>query len=138
MLANSEGQKIGYVAVVVQDYDEAIAFYTKKLRFDLIEDASLGAGKRWVLVAPSNSQGSCLLLARATTPEQASRIGNQTGGRVFLFLHTDDFWRDYHAMKSRGVEFREEPREETYGRVAVFEDLYGNRWDLLELKKPQE
>lgn len=131
-------QKIGYVAVVVRDYDEAIAFYTKTLRFDLIEDTALGGGKRWVLVAPAGSQETLVLLAKAATPEQESRIGNQTGGRVFLFLHTDDFWRDYRDMKSRGVIFREEPREEGYGTVAVFEDLYGNWWDLLELKKQNE
>ena len=129
-------QKLGCVTLLVRDYDEAINFYTKILRFDLIEDTALGKGKRWVLVAPANSQETRLLLAKATTPEQESRIGNQTGGRVFLFLHTDDFWRDYRDMKSRGVAFREEPREEVYGTVAVFEDLYGNKWDLLELKKP--
>lgn len=91
-------------------------------------------GKRWVLIAPPGMAGSCLLLAKAATPEQASRIGNQTGGRVFLFLHTDDFWRDYHDMRSRGAQFMEEPRQESYGTVAIFVDLYGNRWDLLELK----
>jgi len=131
-------QKIGYIAVLVRDYDDAIAFYTKRLRFELIEDTGLGGGKRWVLVAPAGSQEARVLLAKATTPEQESRIGNQTGGRVFLFLHTDDFWRDYHDMKSRGVTFRGEPREEGYGTVAVFEDLYGNRWDLLELKKSNQ
>lgn len=128
-------QEIGYVAVVVREYDEAIAFYTGALGFDLIEDTPLGEGKRWVLVAPPGSAiGTRLLLARAATPEQAERIGNQTGGRVFLFLHTDDFWRDYRALQSRGVHFLEEPRQEGYGTVVVFEDLYGNRWDLLELK----
>jgi catechol 2,3-dioxygenase-like lactoylglutathione lyase family enzyme len=127
-------QTIGYVALVVRDYDEAIAFYTNVLRFGLVEDTSLGAGKRWVLVAPPNSTGTRLLLARAATPEQESRIGNQTGGRVFLFLHTDDFWRDYREMKSRGVKFRRDPKEESYGTVAVFEDLYGNQWDLLQLR----
>jgi catechol 2,3-dioxygenase-like lactoylglutathione lyase family enzyme len=127
-------QKIGYIALLVRDYDEAISFYTNKLRFDLIEDTDLGYGKRWVLVAPPHSAGSCLLLAKAASPDQEKCIGNQTGGRVFLFLHTDDFWRDYRAMKSRGVTFCEEPREEAYGTVAVFEDLYGNKWDLLELK----
>jgi uncharacterized glyoxalase superfamily protein PhnB len=100
----------------------------------LVEDTALGNGKRWVLVRPPNSQGTSLLLAQAATAEQASRIGNQTGGRVFLFLHTDDFWRDYQSMRERGVKFREEPREEAYGTVAVFEDLYGNKWDLLQLK----
>jgi catechol 2,3-dioxygenase-like lactoylglutathione lyase family enzyme len=129
-------QDIGYVAVVVRDYDEAIAFYTNVLRFHLVEDTPLGAGKRWVLVAPPNSKGTRLLLARAATSEQESRIGNQTGGRVFLFLHTDDFWRDYRDMKSRGVTFRRDPKEESYGTVAVFEDLYGNQWDLLQLTSP--
>lgn len=127
-------QQIGYVTVVVRDYDEAIVFYTKVLGFDLIEDTDLGGGKRWVLVAPSNSTGTCLLLARAATPLQESRIGDQTGRRVFLFLHTDDCWRDYHAMRFRGVVFEGEPRQESYGMVAVFNDLYGNRWDLLQLK----
>jgi catechol 2,3-dioxygenase-like lactoylglutathione lyase family enzyme len=127
-------QTLGYVSVVVRDYDEAIAFFTHALGFTLFEDTDLGQGKRWVLVGPANSRGTCLLLARAANPEQASRIGNQTGGRVFLFLHTDDFWSDYHGMKERGVRFRETPREEEYGTVAVFEDLYGNKWDLLQLK----
>lgn len=127
-------QKIGYITLLVQDYDEAIAFYTRQLQFDLIEDTDLGTGKRWVLVAPPNTTGTCLLLARAASPEQAQRIGDQTGGRVFLFLHTADFWRDYRAMQARGVSFCEEPREEPYGIVVVFEDLYGNKWDLLELK----
>ena len=127
-------QTLGHVALVVRDYDEALAFFTQKLGFQLIEDTVLAPGKRWVLVRPPNSQGSSLLLAQASTPEQVSRIGNQTGGRVFLFLHTDDFWRDYREMKARGVKFRESPREESYGTVAVFEDLYGNKWDLLERK----
>jgi catechol 2,3-dioxygenase-like lactoylglutathione lyase family enzyme len=124
---------IGYVAVVVKDYDEAIAFYTQKLGFDLIEDRPV-EGKRWVLVAPRNSQGTHLLLAKAATPEQESRIGNQTGGRVFLFLQTENFWGDYHEFKRRGVVFVREPKEEAYGTVAVFQDLYGNKWDLLQLK----
>jgi lactoylglutathione lyase len=124
--------QIGYVALVVREYDEAIAYYTGALGFELVEDTPLD-GKRWVLVRPPAGGGTCLLLARAVNPDQASRIGNQTGGRVFLFLHTDDFWRDYEAMRSRGVCFMEEPRHEAYGTVAVFEDLYGNRWDLLEL-----
>jgi len=127
-------QSIGYVALVVRDYDEAIAFFTHALAFTLVEDTPLGGGKRWVLVQPPNSQGTSLLLARAANAEQESCIGNQTGGRVFLFLHTDDFWRDYRDMMARGVRFREQPREETYGTVAVFEDLYGNKWDLLQLK----
>jgi catechol 2,3-dioxygenase-like lactoylglutathione lyase family enzyme len=131
-------QNLGYVALVVRDYDEAIAYFTQKLGFRLVEDSGAtdrnGQDKRWVLVAPQGSPGTNLLLARASTPEEASRIGNQTGGRVFLFLHTDDFWRDYRAMTARGVKFFETPREESYGTVAVFEDLYGNKWDLLQLK----
>jgi catechol 2,3-dioxygenase-like lactoylglutathione lyase family enzyme len=127
-------QTLGYVALVVRNYDEALAFFTQTLGFTVVEDTALGNGKRSVLVRPPNSQGTSLPLAQAATAEQASRIGNQTGGRVFLFLHTDDFWRDYREMKARGVKFREEPREEAYGTVAVFEDLYGNKWDLLELK----
>jgi catechol 2,3-dioxygenase-like lactoylglutathione lyase family enzyme len=128
-------QTIGYIALVVRDYDEAIAFYCQKLGFELIEDSAStdrqGRDKRWVLVAPQGSTGTQLLLARASTPEEESRIGNQTGGRVFLFLHSDDFWRDYRAMTGRGVKFIREPKEEDYGTVAVFEDLYGNQWDLL-------
>lgn len=131
-------QKLGYVALVVRDYDEAITFFTHALAFTVVEDTLLGGGKRWVLVQPPNSQGTSLLLARAANAEQESRIGNQTGGRVFLFLHTDDFWRDYRNMMARGVRFREQPREETYGTVAVFEDLYGNKWDLLQLKNKAE
>jgi len=127
-------QQIGYVALLVRDYDEALAFYTGILGFDLLEDTALGGGKRWVLVAPPGATGTNLLLAKATTPEQMARIGDQTGRRVFLFLHTDDFWRDYHALRARGLQFTEEPRQESYGTVAVFVDLYGNRWDLLELK----
>jgi len=128
-------QTIAYLALVVRDYDEAIAFYTQRLGFDLLEDTDLGGGKRWVRVAPRGEAGSGLLLARAVTEEQSSRVGNQTGGRVFLFLHTDDFWRDYNAMKARGVKFNEEPREEAYGTVVVFEDLYGNKWDMIERKE---
>ena len=127
-------QKIGSVSLLVRDYDDAIAFYTKRLHFTLIEDTALGDAKRWVLLAPPSAQGTCLLLAKAATREQESRVGNQTGGRVFLFLHTDDFWRDYHDMKAHGVNFQGEPRQEAYGTVVVFEDLYGNKWDLLELK----
>ena len=131
-------QSLGYVALVVRDYDEAIAYFTQKLGFRLVEDSGAidrnGQDKRWVLVAPQGSPGTNLLLARASTPEETSRIGNQTGGRVFLFLHTDDFWRDYRAMTARGVKFLETPREEPYGTVAMFEDLYGNKWDLLQLK----
>lgn len=126
--------KLGYVALVVRDYDDAIKFYTQALGFLLIEDTDLGGGKRWVRVRPPGSTGTDLLLAKAVNPEQASRIGNQTGGRVFLFLHTDDFWRDYREMTGRGVKFCRPPSEELYGTVAVFEDLYGNKWDLLQLK----
>jgi lactoylglutathione lyase len=131
-------QKLGYVALVIRDYDEAITFYTQSLGFRLIEDTDLGDGKRWVRVRPPESNGTDLLLAQAVTPEQASRIGNQTGGRVFLFLHTDDFWRDYRAMTTRGVKFCRPPSEESYGTVAVFEDLYGNQWDLLQLKNVKD
>jgi catechol 2,3-dioxygenase-like lactoylglutathione lyase family enzyme len=127
-------QKLGSIALVVRDYDEAINFYTNKLDFELIEDTDLGNAKRWVRVRPPGSTGTDLLLARAVTPEQASRIGNQTGCRVFLFLHTDDFWRDYSATTAKGVKFCSPPSAESYGTVAVFEDLYGNKWDLLQLK----
>ncbi|KJY72529.1 glyoxalase family protein [Vibrio coralliilyticus] len=130
-----KNQKIGYMALVVDEYDEAIEFYTKRLGFELVEDTNLGAGKRWVLVSPPGSDGSCLLLAKASNEKQLSRVGNQTGGRVFLFLHTDDFWRDYKDMQKNGIEFCEEPRVEEYGTVVVFKDLYGNKWDLLQLKK---
>jgi len=126
-------QTIGSMALVVRDYDEAIAFYTQRLRFILLEDTDLGGGKRWVRIAPPGATETCLLLAKGSSPEQQAHIGNQTGGRVFLFLHTDDFWRDYNEMKSRGVAFLEDPRRETYGTVVVFQDLYGNKWDLLEL-----
>src|SRR5713226_5184942 len=132
-------QTIGHVALVVRDYDEAISFFTRSLGFTVIEDSlsrdRLGNEKRWVLVSPPGSHGDYLLLAKASTPEEVNCIGNQTGGRVFLFLHTDDFWRDYQAMSAKGVKFTREPREELYGTVAVFEDLYGNLWDLLELKR---
>jgi catechol 2,3-dioxygenase-like lactoylglutathione lyase family enzyme len=127
-------QKIGSLALLVHDYDEAIAFYTQKLGFQLLEDTDLGGGKRWVLVAPPGSTETSLLLAQAASTEQESAIGNQSGGRVFLFLHTDDFWRDYNAMKASGIRFLEEPRTEPYGTVVVFEDLYGNKWDFIELK----
>lgn len=125
-------QTLAHVAIVVRDYDEAIAWYTGILGFDLVEDTTLAPGKRWVLVAPHGGAGTSLLLARAANDGQASRIGNQTGGRVFLFLHTDDFHRDHRALLAHGVRFAEAPREEKYGTVAVFEDLYGNRWDLIE------
>ena len=129
-------QAIGYVALVVREYDEAIEFFTGRLGFELVEDTAMGPEKRWVVVAPHGGGGTALLLARAATPEQASRVGDQAGGRVFLFLHTDDFWRDYREMTARGVQFVEEPRREAYGTVAVFVDLYGNRWDLLEHARP--
>ncbi|WP_047709240.1 VOC family protein [Plesiomonas sp. ZOR0011] len=129
-----EGQQmIGKVALVVRDYDEAIAFYTEKMGFILTEDTPLGGGKRWVVVAPRGQQGTQLLLAKAVGEQQVAAIGNQSGGRVFLFLQTDDFWRDYHAMQQAGVSFCEAPREEAYGTVVVFQDLYGNKWDLLQL-----
>ena len=127
-------QSIVHVALVVRDYDEAIEFYTKKLHFTLIEDTyQPEQDKRWVVVAPPGSIGTTLLLARASKPEQEAFIGNQTGGRVFLFLNSDDFWRDYNEMVSHGINFVRAPRKESYGMVAVFEDLYGNLWDLLEL-----
>jgi catechol 2,3-dioxygenase-like lactoylglutathione lyase family enzyme len=127
-------QTIGYVSLVVRDYDEAIEFYVKTLDFILVEDTFIAAqNKRWVLVAPPGSTETRLLLARAVGPEQESRIGNQSGGRVFLFLHTDDFWRDFKRYKERGVVFVREPKEESYGTVAVFCDLHGNLWDLLQL-----
>jgi len=128
-------QSIGYVSLVVRDYDEAIDFYVDTLGFSLIEDTYIEAqDKRWVLVAPPGAVGSRLLLARAIGEEQSSRIGNQTGGRVFLFLHTDDFWRDFNAYTRKGVTFVREPKVESYGTVAVFADLYGNLWDLLQLE----
>lgn len=132
-------QSIVHVAIVVRDYDEAIQFYTEKLGFSLLEDTYQPAqDKRWVLVAPPGSNGTALLLARATKPEQERAIGNQTGGRVFLFLSTDDFWRDYNRMLSAGIHFVREPKEESYGTVAVFEDLYGNLWDLLQWSTPTQ
>lgn len=126
-------QFLVHIALVVKDYDEAINYYTQVLGFNLLEDTALNETKRWVLIAPSGSATS-LLLAKATTDEQATRIGNQTGGRVFLFLHTDNFWRDYKNLKTKGVKFVREPAEEVYGTVSVFEDLYGNLWDLIEPK----
>jgi len=126
-------QHIAYVALVVRDYDEAKAYYRGVLGFELIEDTALADGKRWVLVTPPGSRETRLLLARAATPEQAKRVGDQTGGRVFLFLHTDNFWRDFRAMQEKGVKFCEQPRKESYGVVVVFEDLFGNRWDVLQL-----
>jgi catechol 2,3-dioxygenase-like lactoylglutathione lyase family enzyme len=127
---------IVHVALVVRDYDEAIAFYTQKLGFTLIEDTyQPEQDKRWVIVAPAGAGCTALLLARASTAEQARFIGNQAAGRVFLFLSTDDFWRDYHRMTAAGVSFVRPPTEATYGTVAVFEDLYGNRWDLIEYRE---
>jgi catechol 2,3-dioxygenase-like lactoylglutathione lyase family enzyme len=128
---------IGYITLVVRDYDDALHFYTESLGFTLIEDTPLGDGKRWLLIAPPGATETSILLAKAATPEQSARIGDQTGGRVFLFLHTDDFWRDYERMQAKGVVFTEKPRTEPYGTVAVFIDLYGNRWDLLQLNRNQ-
>jgi catechol 2,3-dioxygenase-like lactoylglutathione lyase family enzyme len=129
-------QSIIHVALVVRDYDEAIEFYCGKLHFTLVEDTyQAEQNKRWVVVAPPGSSGTNLLLARASTPEQSAVIGNQTGGRVFLFLGTDDFWRDYNEMRSSGIRFVREPKTERYGTVAVFEDLYGNLWDLIQLSE---
>ena len=125
-------QQIAHIAIVVNDYDEAIRFYTQQLNFTLVEDTKLSEQKRWVLVAPPGSNGCKLLLAKAANEQQQSRVGNQTGGRVFLFLHTDDFWRDYNAYVNKGINFLREPVKEPYGTVAVFEDLYGNLWDLIE------
>lgn len=125
-------QEIVGIALVVADYDEAIAWYTGKLDFELLEDTPLGAGKRWVRVAPRGARSFHLLLAKASGEGQQSRIGNQTGGRVFLFLHTDDVLRDYEVWSARGVDFLESPRQEAYGNVVVFTDLYGNKWDLIQ------
>jgi catechol 2,3-dioxygenase-like lactoylglutathione lyase family enzyme len=131
MTDQARARRLAHVAIVVRDYDEAIDFYTRVLGFRLVEDEPRGPDKRWVVVAPSDD-GASLLLAKAANDVQLSRVGNQTGGRVFLFLHTDDFHRDHRAMTAQGVKFVEGPREESYGTVAVFEDLYGNRWDLIE------
>ncbi len=129
-------QSIFQVALVVREYDEAISFYVGTLGFTLVEDTYIPEqDKRWVVVAPPGSSQSRLLLARAVGEEQSSRIGNQTGGRVFLFLQTDDFWRDFHAYTARGVVFVRQPKEESYGKVAVFKDLYGNLWDLVQPKQ---
>ncbi len=128
-------QSVGLVSLVVREYDEALAFYVGVLGFRLIEDKFIPEqDKRWVVVAPPDATESRILLARAATPEQQSRVGNQTGGRVFLFLYTDDFWRDYKTYESKGVVFVRLPREESYGTVAVFQDLYGNLWDLIQHK----
>jgi catechol 2,3-dioxygenase-like lactoylglutathione lyase family enzyme len=127
-------QSIAQFALVVNDYDESISFYTRQLNFDLIEDTKLSDTKRWVIIRPPGSAGCCILLAKAANEEQKSRVGNQTGGRVFLFLYTDDFWRDYHAMTAKAIRFVRPPVEEPYGTVAVFEDLYGNLWDMIQPK----
>jgi len=129
-------QHIAHISLVVDDYDEAIAFYTQILGFELLEDTAMSDTKRWVLVAPKGSGGCCLLLAKAANDAQRACVGNQTGGRVFLFLHTDDFWRDYNQLVQRAVRFVRGPSEEAYGTVAVFQDLYGNLWDLIEPKFP--
>ena len=127
-------QYLAGITLVVKDYDEAIAFYTQKLHFELLEDTKLSESKRWVRVAPKGLAGPHLLLAKANDDRQRANVGNQTGGRVFLFLHTDDFWRDHYALTQKGVRFVRPPQEEPYGTVAVFEDLYGNLWDLIEPK----
>ncbi|GAB3516438.1 VOC family protein [Photobacterium alginatilyticum] len=127
-------QSLIHIALVVKDYDEAIEFYTQKLKFELVEDTyQPEQDKRWVVVSPPGSNGATILLAKASKPEQEAFIGNQSGGRVFLFLSTDDFWRDYNRMQAEGIKFVREPKEQDYGTVAVFEDLYGNLWDLLQL-----
>jgi catechol 2,3-dioxygenase-like lactoylglutathione lyase family enzyme len=125
-------QHIAHIALVVKDYDEAIEFYTRKLNFRLIEDTKLTEEKRWVLIAPPGAKECCLLLAKAASEKQLAAIGNQTGGRVFLFLFTDDFWRDYNSMLTKDIRFVRPPHEEEYGTVAVFEDLFGNLWDLVQ------
>ena len=127
-------QHLGAVSLLVRDYDEALAYYTQVLGFTLVADTAMGGGKRWVVVAPPGATETRLVLARAVRPEEIAAIGRQGAGRVWLFLHTDDFWRDYRAYMARGVKFCETPREESYGTVAVFADLYGNRWDLLQGK----
>jgi lactoylglutathione lyase len=125
-------QSLAHVTFLVRDYDEALAFFGESLGFRVVEDTPLPTGKRWLIVAPPGSRGANLLLARADAPEQLRQVGNQAAGRVFLFLHTDDFWRDYRLMQAASVKFIELPRQESYGTVAVFEDLYGNKWDLLQ------
>lgn len=125
-------QRIAHIALLVKEYDEAIEFYTKKLDFVLLEDTKIDENKRWVMIAPSGAKECCLLLAKAVNEEQSKSIGNQTGGRVFLFLFTDDFWRDYTKMLDRKINFVRPPQKHEYGTVAVFEDLYGNLWDLIE------
>jgi catechol 2,3-dioxygenase-like lactoylglutathione lyase family enzyme len=136
MWSQNMNQSLIHVALVVRDYDEAIAFFCQQLNFELVADTyQPEQDKRWVVVAPPGSQGTNILLARASTARQAAFIGDQTGGRVFLFLSTDDFWRDYQAMLANGINFVRQPKTESYGTVAVFEDLYGNLWDLIELSK---
>jgi catechol 2,3-dioxygenase-like lactoylglutathione lyase family enzyme len=125
-------QHLAHIALVVKDYDEAIHFYTEKLAFELVEDTKLSEEKRWVLVKPKGAKECSILLAKAANETQIASIGNQTGGRVFLFLHTDDFWRDYNNLVAQNIKFIRPPKEEAYGTVAVFEDLYGNLWDLIE------
>jgi catechol 2,3-dioxygenase-like lactoylglutathione lyase family enzyme len=129
-------QSLAHVTFLVRDYDEALAFFTESLGFRLVEDTPLGAGKRWLLVAPPGSYGTNLLLAQAATPEQLQQVGKQAAGRVFLFLYTDNFWGDYRLMQAANVKFLESPRQEPYGTVVVFEDLYGNNWDLLQPADP--
>ena len=131
-------QRLAHIAIVVNDYDEAIKFYTEKLHFDLIEDTQLSETKRWVLVRPKGGDSCCLLLAKAANEEQLSRVGNQTGGRVFLFLHTDDFKRDFQNLLDHQIEIVRKPQREEYGTVAVFKDLYGNLWDMIEPAKPND
>lgn len=128
---NDRRPMIAHIAFLVREYDEAIAYFTEKMKFELLEDTAMSADKRWVLVSPPADSGASLLLARAATEEQSRLVGNQAAGRVFLFLRTDDFWRDYEGMQAQGVTFLEMPREESYGTGAVFQDLYGNKWDLL-------
>lgn len=129
-------QSLVHIAIVVRDYDEAIDFYTNKLHFDLVEDTYQSEqDKRWVVVSPPGSNGTTILLAKASKPIQEQFIGNQAGGRVFLFLGTDDFWRDYNEMKEIGIEFEREPKDANYGTVAVFKDLYGNLWDLVQFNE---
>lgn len=128
-------QRLAHIAIVVKDYDEAIRFYTEKLDFTVVEDTVLSPTKRWVIIAPPGSAECSILLAKAANEEQDSRVGNQTGGRVFLFLHTDDFWRDYNKMVERNIEFVRLPSEEVHGTVAVFKDLYGNLWDFIQPKQ---
>ena len=131
-------QRLAHIAIVVNDYDEAIRFYTEKLHFDLVEDTQLSETKRWVLVRPKGSNECCLLLAKAANDEQRSRVGNQTGGRVFLFLHTDNFERDYQNLLDHQIDIVRQPQREEYGTVAVFKDLYGNLWDMIEPAKPND